>query len=216
MDGTYVDHAYAEHLTDTDLELLATASGAAGTSGGAAAALRRDPPAISRLLGHPAAFEAVYGRSAVRAGRPALVSPFLAVAAAVHRAAAELPSMTHVVERTGPPQRAPELAAPTLARCLESQQRGQSRAELHGTRGGSGSARWIRPGSPGCSTPFPRGSGPACTAGSVTSRCSSPGSSPTTRSAPPSGRSTSSGCCATPAWSGTRRRTASRPRPAWS
>lgn len=130
MDGTYVDHAYAEHLTDTDLELLATAPGAAGTSGRAAAALRRDPPAISRLLGHPAAFEAVYGRSAVRAGRPALVSPFLAFAVAVHRAAAELASMTHVVERTGPRQRVPVLDAPMLAGFLESPERRLFLAEL--------------------------------------------------------------------------------------
>ncbi|HEY8481823.1 MAG TPA: hypothetical protein VIL71_18515 [Spirillospora sp.] len=129
MDGTYVDRAYAEHLTDADLELLAAASGTAGASGGAAG-LRRDPAVISRLLGHPAAFDAVFGRAAVEAGRPAVVSPFLAFAVAVHRAAAELASMTHVPERMGPRQKVPVLDAPLLAGFLESPERRLFLAEL--------------------------------------------------------------------------------------
>jgi len=130
MDGTYVDHAYAEHLTDADLDFLAAASGTGERPGGAAARLRREPAGISRLVGHPAVFEAVFGRAAVRAGRPALVSPFLAFAVAVHRAAAELASMTHVPERTGPRQRVPVLDAPLLAGFLESPERRLFLAEL--------------------------------------------------------------------------------------
>jgi hypothetical protein len=108
---TYVGSGYAEHLTDADLELLTAVSGI----GSGVAGLRREPAAIPELLDHPRVFEALYGRPGIASGRPEAVSPFLAFAVAVHRAAAELTSMNYLPERCGQRQRVPVFDAPQLS-----------------------------------------------------------------------------------------------------
>ena len=143
MDGALVGREYAEHLTDTDLKLLASAAGApapgAPAPGGPPGAvpvlpadadagwLRRDPAAIPGLLGDPRVFEAVFGPGdqgrPARPGQAVPVSPFLTFAVAVHRSAVELASMGHVAERTGPRQRIPLFDAPALRDFLAAPER---------------------------------------------------------------------------------------------
>jgi hypothetical protein len=167
MDGALVGREYADHLTDQDLKLLiSTVSGGTvpGTTGpgqpgsvqlpaGADAAfLRHDPAAIPGLLSDPRVFDAVFGwGDGLRAARSGLalpghaapVSPFLTFAVAVHRSTAELASMDHVTERTGPRQRVPLFDAPALRDFLGSPARRFFLAELLGsfTRVASGRYR---------------------------------------------------------------------------
>jgi hypothetical protein len=126
MSVTYVGSGYAEHLTDADLELLSAVSG----TGSGVAGLRREPGTIPKLLDHPRVFEALYGRPGTASGLPEAVSPFLAFAVAVHRAAAELPSMSYVPERSGLRQRVPVFDAPQLSAFLDSRSRQLFLAEL--------------------------------------------------------------------------------------
>ena len=133
MDGDAVGSEYAAHLTDSDLKLLAGAGPAAQPEAGAGW-LRSDPAAIPGLLGDPQVFEAVFGWAEVgarpRPGEMAPVSPFLTFAVAVHRSAAELESLGHVAERTGPRQRVPLFDAPALREFLGSPARRLFLAEL--------------------------------------------------------------------------------------
>jgi hypothetical protein len=148
MDGALVGREYADHLTDQDLSLLISAAGSAEDL----ARLRHDPAAIPGLLGDPRVFDAVFGRGddsggahggLVLPGQAAPVSPFLTFAVAVHRSAAELASMDHVAERTGPRQRVPLFDAPALRDFLGSPARRFFLAELLGsfTRVASGRYR---------------------------------------------------------------------------
>ena len=145
MDGAVVGSEYAAHLTDMDLTLLASATGAPAPGGppGAvpvlpadadAGRLRRDPASIPDLLGDPRVFEAVFGWAGTsgppRPGQAVPVSPFLMFAVAVHRSATELESMGHVAERTGPRQRIPLFDAPALREFLGSPERKLFLAEL--------------------------------------------------------------------------------------
>ena len=169
MDGDLVGREYADHLTDQDLTLLISAvSGGSGPgqpgsgpvqlpAGADAGWLRHDAEAIPGLLGDPRVFDAVFGwgdgaRAApgglaqpglILAGQAAPVSPFLTFAVAVHRATAELASMDHVTERTGPRQRVPLFDAPALRDFLGSPARRLFLAELLGsfTRVASGRYR---------------------------------------------------------------------------
>lgn len=138
MDGLRgIGASYADHLTDTDLQLLWAENrrgdhddhGAASPSR-AAARLRRDPETIPALLDRPGVFDAIFGEQAVIAGRPLLVSPFLIFAVAVHRARHDLGSMRHVTERIGLRQRVPVFDAPRLADFLDSAPRRLFLAEL--------------------------------------------------------------------------------------
>ncbi|HTT54347.1 MAG TPA: hypothetical protein VMH35_23395 [Streptosporangiaceae bacterium] len=164
MDGALVGREYADHLTDQDLTLLISAVSArpgpsqpgppaAGLPPGADAGwLRHEPAAIPALLADPRVFDAVFGWGEPGpAARPGLalpgqavpVSPFLTFAVAVHRSAAELASMDHVTERTGPRQRVPLFDAPALRDFLGSPARRLFLAELLGsfTRVASGRYR---------------------------------------------------------------------------
>jgi hypothetical protein len=119
MDGTSVGNQYAEHVTDADLRLLASATGApAGQAEAEAARLRRDPDAAAALLADPRVFEAVFAAGA--GGEAILVSPFLAFAVAVHRAAADLATVGYVPERSAARQRVPVFDAPELRDFLGS------------------------------------------------------------------------------------------------
>jgi len=131
MDAGIVGSGYADHLTDADLELLATVSGglAEPAPSAAGARLRRQPEQLPGLIGDPRVFQAVFGPEDP-AGRATLASPFLIFAVAVHRAAAELESMDHVPERSGPRQRVPLFDAPELRDFLGSAARRLFLAEL--------------------------------------------------------------------------------------
>lgn len=123
MVGTGIGGAYAEHLTDTDLRLLASASRTPAGPG----ELRRDPRRIPGLLDHPRVFEAVFG-TADRS--PALVSPFLTFSVAVNRTAGDLASATYVPERSGLRGRVPLFDAPLLRGFVEEPARRLFLAEL--------------------------------------------------------------------------------------
>ncbi|HEV8557060.1 MAG TPA: hypothetical protein VGR06_11770 [Actinophytocola sp.] len=125
MDGDRVGREYLSHLTDADLRLLASVSGVRVD----AAELRRDPGRVMELFEHPRVFGAVFGEAAASSGLIA-VSPFLAFAVLVHRAAAALAAMTHLPERSGPRQRIPVFDAPQLRDFLDAPQRRLFLAEL--------------------------------------------------------------------------------------
>ncbi len=122
MDRLLVGREYASHLTDADLRLLVSVTGApagAGQLGGAGDAvdlswLRGDPETLLRLLEHPGVFRAVLGAEDAARGWAVPASPFLVFAAFVQQAAAELASVDHVPERTGLRQRVPLFDAPAL------------------------------------------------------------------------------------------------------
>ncbi|HEV8277048.1 MAG TPA: hypothetical protein VGQ26_15340 [Streptosporangiaceae bacterium] len=135
MDRLLVGSEYASHLTDADLALLASAAAAQGDTGGAAgpvdaSRLRGDPAALLRLLEHPGVSRAVLGEGDAGPGRAVLASPFLVFAVFVQRAAAELASVGHVPERTGPRQRVPLFDAPALRDFLAAPARRLFLAEL--------------------------------------------------------------------------------------
>jgi len=94
-------------------------------------------------------FHAVFGPGEP-AAQATLASPFLIFAVAVHRAAAELESMDHVPERSGPRQRVPLFDAPELRDFLGSPARRLFLAELLGsfTRAAGGHYRAMVRGRP--------------------------------------------------------------------
>ncbi len=151
MDAGIVGSGYADHLTDADLELLVTVSGglAEPAPSAAGARLRSQPEQLPGLIGDPRMFQAVFGPEDP-AGRATLASPFLIFAVAVHRAAAELESMDHVPERSGPRQRVPLFDAPELRDFLGSPARRLFLAELLAsfTRAAGGQYRAVVRGRP--------------------------------------------------------------------
>jgi hypothetical protein len=122
VDRLLVGREYASHLTDADLRLLVSVTGAPagpGQLGGAGDAvdlswLRGDPETLLRLLEHPGLFHVVLGAEDAARGWAVPASPFLVFAAFVQQAAAELASVDHVPERTGLRQRVPLFDAPAL------------------------------------------------------------------------------------------------------
>ena len=150
MDVEVVGSGYADHLTDADLELLASVSPGRGepARGAEVAWLRRHPEQLPALLGDPHVFQAVFGPGPAAAAT--LASPFLIFAVAVHRAAAELESMDHVPERSGPRQRVPLFDAPDLRDFLGSPARRLFLAELLAsfTRAAGGQYRAVVRGRP--------------------------------------------------------------------
>jgi hypothetical protein len=133
MDGGLVGSGYADHLTDADLELLATVAEdtSAQAAARAAAWLRAHPEQLPRLVGDSRVFQAVFAPQAPAgaAARAALASPFLIFAVAVHRAAADLETMGHVPERSMR-QRVPLFDASELRDFLGSAARRLFLAEL--------------------------------------------------------------------------------------
>lgn len=92
-----VGRLYLEHLTDTDLNLLAAAGDAPDASW--------NPDAIEAALDSPALFRTLFSQP----GRDPLLqgSPFLLFAVLVHRAARDLNQASFVDEWVGPRQRVP-------------------------------------------------------------------------------------------------------------
>jgi hypothetical protein len=133
MDAGVVGSGYADHLTDADLELLASASERSSGESQTGAQLRTHPERLPALIADPRVFQVVFGPGEPVAGPAALAalaSPFLIFAVAVHRAAAELESMDHVPERSGPRGRVPLFDAPDLRDFLSSPARRLFLAEL--------------------------------------------------------------------------------------
>lgn len=131
---------YLEHLTDADLDMLAAAAGV-GREG--LAGLRGDPEALDALLGHQSLFEALFGGGA---DDPVLrVSPFLAFAVLVHRAAADLEQASFVREWLGPRRSVPIFDVSGLREFLARAERRLVLAELLAsyTKVASGSV-WFR------------------------------------------------------------------------
>jgi hypothetical protein len=150
MDAAVVGSGYADHLTEADLTLLVSVSQeVAVPTPEAGAWLRGHPEHLPALIGDPRVFRAVFGPGEQDA-RAALASPFLIFAVAVHRAAAELESMDHVPERSGPRGRVPLFDAPDLRDFLDSPARRLFLAELLGsfTRAAGGQYRAMVRGRP--------------------------------------------------------------------
>jgi hypothetical protein len=150
MDAAVVGSGYADHLTEADLALLVSVSRkVAAPTPEAGAWLRGHPEHLPGLIEDPRVFLAVFGPGEQDA-RAALASPFLIFAVAVHRAAAELESMDHVPERSGPRGRVPLFDAPDLRDFLDSPARRLFLAELLGsfTRAAGGQYRAMVRGRP--------------------------------------------------------------------
>ena len=128
-----------EHLSERDLDLLGRLAPRAGVS---PAAVRSDSTALAEVLGHPAAYDAVFSRS----DDDTLVatSPFLTFALVVHRTWTDLQSARHVDEWVGPRQRLPVLGGGDLREFLGAQPRRLFLTELLAsyTRVASGST-WV-------------------------------------------------------------------------
>ena len=127
MDGVSVGDGYAEHITEADLRLIGAATGRLEAEAGR---LRRNPEALERVLADPRVFEAVFGAESLAAREAVIASPFLAFAAAVHRAAADLAGVGYVAERAAARQQVPVFDAPELRDFLGSAARRLFLAEL--------------------------------------------------------------------------------------
>ncbi len=133
MDGVSVGDGYAEQITQADLRLIAAVTGQAGhgdARDAEAEATRRDPATLERLLADPRVFEAIFGLESLASREAVIVSPFLAFAVAVHRAAADLAEVRYVAERAAARQRVPVFDAPELRDFLGSAERRLFLAEL--------------------------------------------------------------------------------------
>lgn len=129
MDGVSVGDGYAEHITEPDLRLISAATGLPDGEAGAAS-LRRDPDALERALADPRVFEAIFGPESLAAKEAVIASPFLAFAAVVHRATADLAEVRYVAERAAARQQVPVFDAPELRDFLNSAARRLFLAEL--------------------------------------------------------------------------------------
>jgi hypothetical protein len=108
-----VTAAYLEHLSDDDIEVLALEAGAGRRRSDQRTWLRYREAGLDDLLGCQGVFETVFGQGRER--DPMLrVSPFLAFAVAVHRAALDLESATYVSEWMGINRRTPVFDVPRL------------------------------------------------------------------------------------------------------
>jgi hypothetical protein len=128
---------FANHLSDTDLALILSATAGPATAGAEShgtgqspgAGLRGDPAALTAMLADRRVFQVVFGEPWTLS-QPPPASPFLVFAIAVHRAAAELASIDYVPERTGLRQRVPVFDAPALRDFLAEPARRLFLAEL--------------------------------------------------------------------------------------
>jgi hypothetical protein len=128
-----------DHLTERDLDLLGRLAGRAGVS---ATAVRTDPAALTRVLSHPAAFDALF--SGPDDETLVATSPFLTFALVVHRTWTDLKRARHVEEWVGPRQRLPVLGGDDLRDFLAADTRRLFLTELLAsyTRVASGST-WV-------------------------------------------------------------------------
>src|SRR6201996_6273253 len=127
MDGVSVGDGYAEHITEADLRLIGAAT---GLPDGEAGRLRGHPDALERALTDPRGVEVIFGAESRAAQEAIIASPFLAFAAAVHRATADLAEVRYVAERAAARQQVPVFDAPELRDFLNSAARRLFLAEL--------------------------------------------------------------------------------------
>lgn len=133
---------YADHLTETDLRLLATAAGLPADTDLSALT---DPALLDGLLTDSRVFDAVFGSPE----DVIVVSPFLAFVVAVHRAALDLSGIGYLPERSGFRQRIPVFDTPELRDFLDSAQRRLFLAELLASFTRVASGRYRVPSHPG-------------------------------------------------------------------
>lgn len=87
--GNRIGSEYADHLTEADLQVIASAADRRMT----ADELRRDPGTVLALFDRPEVFHAVFNAESREPGRLIRVSPFLVFAVALHRFASELSAL---------------------------------------------------------------------------------------------------------------------------
>ena len=134
MDGVSVGDGYAEQLTQADLRLIAAVTEQPGPPGRPGdpepPGPPGDPATLERQLADPRVFDAIFGAESLASRETVIVSPFLAFAVAVHRAAADLAEVRYVAERSAARQRVPVFDAPELRDFLGSAERRLFLAEL--------------------------------------------------------------------------------------
>lgn len=111
-DRDAVGRRYLAHFTESDRRFLAAARP------GVAELLGRRPGVVLDLLGSEEVAAALFPRPPQPSDALAMVSPALAFAVAVHRAAEEQSGSLYVPEWVGPRQRVPVFAGPELAAFL--------------------------------------------------------------------------------------------------
>ncbi len=121
---------YLEHLSESDLLLLARAARLDATDPlRVVARLRTDPALVESLLTHPDTIQGVLGEQ-YEPDSLIAVSPFLLFTVALHRALQELGSTKFVQEWAGPRQRLPVLGTDDLLKFLADAGRRFFLAEL--------------------------------------------------------------------------------------
>jgi hypothetical protein len=118
---------YLEHLSDTDLALLAAAGGFA-SAGDLSAELRADPARLDGILGDPSVYATLFGAGEQDALLRA--SPFLVFAVLVARSAIDLTQTRFVQEWVGPGRRVPMFEVKGIQDFLEDPHRRLFLAEL--------------------------------------------------------------------------------------
>jgi hypothetical protein len=142
MDTAASRRGWFDHLTAEDLSVLRRVASRAGVN---ASDLRTDPVALTAVLSHPAAFDAVFaedgGDTWVR------TSPFLTFALVVHRGWIEVQTARHIDEWVGARQRLPVLGDAGIRAFLDGSHRRLFLTELLAsyTRVASGST-WVHSG----------------------------------------------------------------------
>jgi hypothetical protein len=128
-DDSAVIAAYLEHLSDSDVVLLAGRSAAGVPPGQVRASLRGRRGGIEDLLGDPEVYQAVFVTAA--AGDPLMgVSPFLLFAVAVQQTVRSLTSASYVPEWAGVGRRTPVFDVARLRAFISSPWRQLFLAEL--------------------------------------------------------------------------------------
>jgi hypothetical protein len=134
---------YLEHLTESDVRLLAQVAGVT-SPGRFLEVVRQDAHLVSRLLRQPAMYDLLFGRDVEAFAR---ASPFLTFAVLTHRGASELAQARFVEEWIAPGRRVPSFAVDDLRAFLDDDARRLYLAELLAsfTRVASGSF-WVQSG----------------------------------------------------------------------
>jgi hypothetical protein len=128
-DHAAVTSAYLEHLSDDDVDVLASQDPVRGRDGDSRRRLRYCDGGLEDLLSSAGMFEILFGEGRER-DPMVRVSPFLAFAVAVHRAALDLESATYVSEWVGINRRMPVFDVPRLREFTSSPWRRFFLAEL--------------------------------------------------------------------------------------
>ncbi len=134
---------YLEHLSESDLELMARATGRRPDAATLRTQLRSAPETIDLLLGAPELYDAVFGD--LDTPLASAVSPFLVFGMLVNRVAADLREASYVLEWSAPKQRLPVFDVVSLRQIIDDPARRYFLVELltSFTKVTSGST-WVR------------------------------------------------------------------------